>query len=323
MVAALFSCGVPSDRFRLEGRFRKVNQVDFYLCDLRNGTKDTLKVMDGRFVYETELSDTCVYVLMFPNLSELPIIAQPGSVVKIEGDVSHLRETIVKGTKENELMTGFRLDTKDMTPQEVQEKAERFISEHGTAAASVYLLRRYFIQSTTPDYKRAYALCSTLLDAQPTNVELAQTKNQLERLVDLRMEGRIPHFSVKDRKGGVVSDSLMNRKANVIMAWATWNYDSQNVVRQMKKLYTDNPKDLFIATVCLDASESEGRNVFLRDSLKWPDVCDGQMWDSPMVTQLGLAFVPDNIVTDAEGNIIARSLKVADLRAKVKELLEN
>ena len=321
-LAVLGSCGIPDGQFRIEGRFRNISQGEFYLFNYRNGTKDTLKIMDGRFSYEAELADTSVYVIMFPNFSELPVIAQSGCLVKIEGDVSHLKETVVKGTVENEQLTAFRIDTNELMPPEVKEKAGQYIEEHTTSASSIYLLRRYFIQNVAPDYARSLELCSLLLEAQPTNVELVQLKQQLERLESLRTDGQLPHFSAKDTKGKTVGDSLLNKKANVILAWATWDYESQSTIRQMKKIYNDHPHDLGVLTVCLNASESEGRNIFAHDSLKWPDVCDGMMWDSPLIATLGLAFVPDNIVSDADGKIIARSLKNSDLQAKVKELLE-
>lgn len=318
----LVACGVPDDRFRLEGQFKNLNQGEFYLFNYSHGTKDTLRSTDGQFTYDVELADTTTYVLMFPNFSELPIFAQPGSLVKMEGDVSHLRETVVKGTEENELMTAFRLATNELMPPEVIQKAEEYITGHPSAVSSIYLLRRYFIQGQTADYKHAYELCKTLQEAQPTNVELVQLLQQLQRLQSLRSDGRIPQFSAKDVKGHAVDNSLLNKKVNVIMAWATWNFDSQNAIRQLKMVYDEHPRDLSVITVCLDASPSEGRNIFARDSLSWPNICDGMMWDSPIVTQLGLAFVPDNIIVGPQGNIVARSLKTVDLRAKVKELLE-
>lgn len=321
-LALLVSCGVPEDRFRLEGKFKNLNAGEFYLFSYKNGTKDTLKIMDGRFSFEAELADTSVYVIMFPNFSELPVIAQPGSVVKVEGDVSHLKETVVRGTGENEQLTAFRMDTKELMPPEVKERAGQYIEEHSTSASSIYLLRRYFIQNVTPDYPRALELCSMLLEAQPTNVELVRLKQQLGHLENMRTDGKLPHFTAVDTKGKTVGDSLLKRKVNVIMAWATWDFESQSIIRQMKRVYNDHPRDLGVLTVCLNASESEGRNIFARDSLKWPDVCDGMMWNSPLVDTLGLAFVPDNIVSDADGKIIARSLKNSDLQAKVKELLE-
>lgn len=322
VLLVFFSCGIPEDRFRLEGQFKNLNQGEFYLYNYRDGTKDTLHISDGRFTYDVEMLDTTTFVLMFPNYSELPIFAQPGSLVKMNGDVSHLKETELSGTEDNEQMTAFRLSTNELTPPEVKEKAEEFIREHTTSVSSIYLLRRYFIQSVTPDYQHALELCSLLKEAQPTNVELVQTQQQLERLRNTRSDGQLPHFTATDTKGKTVGDCLLNGKVNVILVWTTWNFDSQNAVRQLKMVWDEHPRDLSVITLCLDASSSEGSNIFARDSLSWPNICDGLMWDSPVVEKLGIAFVPDNIVTDSKGKIIARSLKTGELRKMVQEKLE-
>lgn len=321
-IVFLSSCGMPEDRFRLEGQFKNLNQGEFYLYNFRDGTKDTLRINDGQFVYDVEMTDTATFVLMFPNFSELPIFAQPGSLVKIMGDVSHLKETEVAGTDDNDMMTAFRLSTAELMPPEVKEKAAEYIKEHPASVSSVYLLRKYFIQSLTPDYQRSLELCKLLKEAQPSSVELVHLHQQLERLRNMRADGRLPHFSAVATNGKRVSDSLLTSKVNVIMAWASWNFDSQNAVRQLKMVYDEFPRDMSVIMVCVDAAQSEGKNIFAHDSLRWPNVCDGLMWDSPVMTQLGLTFVPDNIITDAQGNIKARSLKTTELRTKARELLE-
>lgn len=319
----VLSCGMPDDQFRLEVQFKNLNQGDFYLYNYRNGTKDTLHISDGRCTYNVEMHDTTTYVLMFPNFSELPIFAQPGSLVKMVGDVSHLKETEVTGTPDNELMTAFRMATNELTPPELRQSAEEYIRSHPSSISSIYLLRRYFIQNVTADYPHSLELCSLLLEAQPTNVELVQLQKQLDRLSNMQTDTPLPHFTATDTNGKTVGDSLLRNKVNVIVAWATWNFESQNAIRQLKMVWEDHPRDLSVITICLDASPSEGRNIFAHDSLRWPNICDGQMWDSPLVTKLGITFIPDNIIIDKQGKIIARSLKTSDLRSKTREMLEN
>ncbi len=319
----LLSCGMPEDRFRLEVQFKNLNQGEFYLYNYRDGTKDTLHISDGKCTYDVEMHDTTSFILMFPNFSELPIFAQPGSLVKMVGDVSHLKETEVSGTADNDMMTAFRLATNELMPPELKEKAEDYIREHPSSVSSIYMLRRYFIQSTMADYPHAIELCSLLLEAQPTRVELVQLQKQLNHLRNTGITGSpLPHFTATDTNGKTVDNSLLRNKLNVIMAWATWNFESQNAIRQLKMVWEDHPHDLNVITICLDASTSEGRNIFARDSLRWPNICDGQMWDSQLVTQLGISFIPDNIIIDQKGNIIARSLKTGELRTKARELLE-
>ena len=59
-----------------------------------------------------------------------------------------------------------------------------------------------------------------------------------------------------------------------------------------------------------------------RDSLSWSLVCDGKMWQTPIVKQLGITAIPDNIVTDKNGKIIARGLSLVDLQKKIEEKLK-
>ena len=175
----LSSCVETGSGFHLEGKFKNINQGEFYLCDFDNGTKDTISLRDGQFIYDCEMSDTTIFTLIFPNYSELPIIATPGGRVKIKGDVSHLKETEITGTEENELLTGFRLQTKEMVPPEVKKKAEEFILNHPESPISLYLLRRYFILAVDADYSHILGLCKKMLAAKPTNIPLIQLHKRL------------------------------------------------------------------------------------------------------------------------------------------------
>ena len=318
----LAACGVSGDRFRLEGKFKNLNQGEFYIYSLEQGRKDTIAVRDGRFVYDIELADTVTYLLMFPNFSEIPIFARPGALVKIDGDVSHLKETTVTGTDENKAMTAFRLDTSELMPPEVKERARLFIADHPQSVVSLFLLRRYFIQGLETDYKEAFDLCGTLLEAQPANIALIQLHKQLETLQSLKAKGKLPHFSATDSEGRKVGNSQLDGKVNVVLTWASWSFESQNIMRQLKKVEKKSPKDLKVLSICLDASTAEGHFTLKRDSIDWPNVCDGKLWQSAIVKQLALTYVPDNIVVDKDGNILARSLKGTELKEKVESLLK-
>ena len=102
----------------------------------------------GEFQYRINLEDTAILILMFPNASELPVFAEPGAEVEIEGDASHLKEVKVTGTQDNKLMTSFRLHLGKMkTPPEVYNAATNFIKENPTSLASRYILDRYLVRA--------------------------------------------------------------------------------------------------------------------------------------------------------------------------------
>ena len=56
--------------------------------------------------------------------------------------------------------------------------------------------------------------------------------------------------------------------------------------------------------------------------MKWSIVNDGKMWESPLVQKLGLSFVPDNIMTDSKGKVIAHTLRINELQDKARPLLD-
>ena len=189
----LASCGTDNGRFRLEGRLRNINQGEFWVYSPDGAVEgfDTIAVRNGRFSYEVELREPATLVVVFPNYSEQPVFAEPGEKVNIKGDATHLKEMIIEGTDDNELMTELRMELNQTTPPDIQKVVGQFISEHLASPVSVYLLNRYFILSTTPDYKEANKWAKLMLKEQPENGQLIMLQKRLnghegQSVVDLR-----------------------------------------------------------------------------------------------------------------------------------------
>ena len=145
---------------------------------------------------------------------------------------------------------------------------------------------------------------------------------QLEGLKNFKENSKLPRFTATDIDGKKVSNADLNAKVNVISTWAPWNYDSQGVQRKLKRLERDHGSQLKYVSICLDASKKECRRNMDRDSIRWHNICDGKMWETPILGQLGLYFVPDNIITDSRGKILAHSITTNELDRKIEELLK-
>lgn len=317
------SCSQSNDYFKIEGRFRGMNQGELYIYGTHGSHKlDTIGLQKGEFEYRIPLEDTLTFVLMFPNLSELPVFAVPGATIQIEGDATHLKETEIKGTDENKEMTAFRLQTSQMTPPEVSKAAAQYIKDHPTSPVSRYIFDRYFIRTQDADYQAAHEMAEVMRLANPEDESLALLSRQVEGLKINQKGLKIPTFSATDIFGNSVSSADLNAKANIITLWASWNYESmalQNLLNRLKRKYGD---DLKIISVCLDANLKECKRIINRDSIRWSTVCDGQMWETPILQKTGLTYLPDNIVIDQQGKIIARTLNYQKMTDKLKELLE-
>lgn len=301
-----------------------MNQGALYVYSLYGETNgvDTVKVSDGRFAYETTLNGKATYILLFPNMSEQPVFGQSGATAKISGDVSHLKEIEVTGTDDNELMTKFRQNVNRLTPPEAADAAARFVEEHPNSPVSAYIVKRYFLQATEPNYSKASSLLAAIMKAQPDDGRIAKLKKQVDRLKASTTGTAIKNFTATDIKGGKVGKGSLSAKANIVVAWASWSFDSQDQLRKLDKLKKDHGNDIALLGICLDANKEDCRRIADRDSLKWPNVCDGRMWSSPLLAQFGLGEVPGNVVIDCHGKVVARNLDSQKMKEKIETLLK-
>lgn len=319
----LTSCGDSRPTFLLEGTFKGFNQGELYICDINgNYPIDTVAVAKSQFRYEVALDQPAAFVIIFPNYSEVPVYGEKGAHVTIEGDVSHLREMDVDGTDENEVMTEYRKKTSHQTPPEVALSTEQFIKEHPASPFAPYLIRKVFIQSAQPDYKRAAELMALVIQATPdASDELKAQVKQMEGLSYLKDGGRLPSFTTTDINGETVKSSDLNAKVNVITVWNTDNFEGQGILRQLQKKQKEVGNNLKVITVCLEADVKACRLKLERDSITWNTICDGQLWDMPIVQQTGLSYIPDNILIDDKGKILGHSLSQEELMSRIEKLL--
>ena len=327
MLAAvlLSACGPDGDRFRLEGRFRKMNQAEFYIYSPDGGIEgiDTIAVREGRFAYEVELHSPATFVIVFPNFSEQPVFGQPGAEVTIKGDASHMKEMTIQGTRDNEDMTEFRLMLNDVMPPDVAKTVADFIREHPASPASVYLLKRYLVYAPDADLKLARRLTDMMLKETSDNGQLIQLKKHLAAADGPVIKSRMPKFSVTDVVGKRQTEAIFKDKVGVVTAWASWSTQSGDMQRRLKSLHEKHAGRLAILSICLDGSPKDcKRRVVDVDSLKWPTVCDGRMWQTPLLAKMGFVDIPSCLVVDEHGVIVERNLTPQQLENKLADLLK-
>lgn len=312
VVLLLASCGEDSKHFKIEGRLMQMNQGEFYVYSNEPGIEgiDTIKVQGGRFSFEMPCQTPVTLTLIFPNFSETPIFAEPGKTAKIDGDASHLKMLKVKGTKDNELMTTFRSQIANASPPEIKQSVERLIQDHPQSPVGVWLLRKYFIATAMPDYPTADRLLQVLMKSQPENGSLKRLSRMVEKLKNTSTGSPLPSFTARDINGGAVSSAMLATGTAVICVWASWSYDSTDMLRQLQTL--KQTADFKILSINVDASKYDCRNYIKNNQITFPVVCTGEMFETPLLQQLELLSVPENLVIK-NGKIVGRNLPTNEL----------
>ena len=308
----LVSCGEDSKHFKIEGRLLQMNQGEFYVYSndqCINGI-DTIKVQGGRFSYEIPCSSPSTLTIVFPNFSETPVFAEPGETAKLDGDASHLKMLKIKGTKDNELMSSFREQIASASPPDIKRFAESFINNHPESPVAVWLLRKYFVANSAPDYDAAVMLLKTLVKAQPDNASLKLMAQNVEKLKAISVGNRLPSFTTYDINGRPVSSSDLSSGTAVILVWATWSYDSSDMMRHLQSLSED--KKFKVLAISVDPSKHDCRNSTAAQDSPFSIVCTGDMFETPVLKQLGLQSVCDVLLVK-NGIIKGVNLSSSDL----------
>lgn len=312
------ACSGNSDGVKIEGRLLNMNQADFFLYspDGAIPTIDTIHVMGGRFVYENRNVKEGTLVIVFPNFKTIPVFVEPGASIDIKGDAAHLSATKITGTKDNKLFTEWRELAEKMSPPELRTHAEHFIHDHPEAAAATWLVTQQFIACPKPNYKKARSLLNEIKKHNNNVARVTQLLTALDKVGQFGIGDRLPSFTTRDINGQSVSSASLLNGSTAILLWSSWNYESQNMLRQLasNQRLSDDPKKLdHVLTICIDADIEVCRRTLRNNNAnELITVCDGQMWDSPLLRLMALSNIPDNIRLQ-NGKVTGRSMPIHSL----------
>ena len=97
--------------------------------------------------------------------------------------------------------------------------------------------------------------------------------------------------------------------------------ENPNVVKVFNK-YKD--KNFHIIGVSLDRAGQKEKwmKAIHDDQLDWTQVSDLKFWDNEVAKQYGIKAIPQNLLVNPEGIIIAKNLRGEDLEQKLSEFID-
>ncbi|WP_290709369.1 TlpA disulfide reductase family protein [Flavihumibacter sp. CACIAM 22H1] len=145
------------------------------------------------------------------------------------------------------------------------------------------------------------------------------------RLADAKI-GRVGSealdFSQADPNGKPISLSSFRGKYVLVDFWASWcgpcRQENPNLVEAHEKFKN---KNFTVLGVSLDNNKEKWLKAITDDKLDWAQVSDLKHWQNEVALKYKVQSIPQNLLIDPKGIIIAKNLRGPDLQAKLCELL--
>jgi len=132
-----------------------------------------------------------------------------------------------------------------------------------------------------------------------------------------------PDFAQNDADGRPAKLSAFRGKYVLVDFWASWcvpcRAENPKLVAAFKQL---KGKNFTILGISLDGHDTRAAwiKAIKDDGLAWTQLSDLKRHDNVVAVKYGIRAIPQNVLIDPNGRVIARNIAPADLVAKIEQL---
>ena len=135
--------------------------------------------------------------------------------------------------------------------------------------------------------------------------------------------GKVLDFTQTDNKGNEFKLSSLKGKYVLIDFWASWcapcRAENPNLLNAYKTL---NDKKFEIVGISLDETKAAWIKAVAADGMPWAQVSDLKGFKNDVAVRFGITAIPQNVLIDPQGVIIAKNLRGEDLTEKLSAIIK-
>jgi peroxiredoxin len=215
-------------------------------------------------------------------------------------------------------------DEFDELSKEKNEKVfHKYLMESPGSPIALYVLEQYAGYDIDPS--KVEPLFKTLPASTRNLPSAVAFKKRIETAKKTGVGAYAMNFTQNDTLGNPVSLSSFKGKYVLLDFWASWcgpcRAENPNVVKAFNKY---NDKNFTVLSVSLDqpGKKQSWLDAIHKDGLTWTHVSDLKFWDNAVAKQYGIRAIPQNLLIDPTGKIIAKNIRGEELNKKLAEVFQ-
>lgn len=277
---------------------------------------DTAQIVDGKFTFKGSMETPYLHSIMLNgDRSKRIHFFLENSDISIMGNLDSLEKASIRGSVEDSIFRSYRYETIFEKPVALD-----IISKHNKRAFGVFTAF-YLFQS----YDFSLDTAQMIIDSFQGDAKNSLYYNHIDTLYQsmkrVAIGNEAPAFTIPDIEGTSVSLSDFRGQHVLLDFWASWCAPCRAQNPSLVKIYHQyKDRGFTIVGISVDKNREKWLKAVVDDELVWTNLSNAKGWDE-VSKMYAIKAVPQNLLVDPDGIILAKNLTKESLGNKLEDIL--